>query len=258
MDAYKKIKGTDVGLSGDDQLRLALKAILKNGGVAEMQDIYEAVNTELRTYNSQLSTQGQASLRFFVNKVGVQAGYIYPFDKKNPGWRVTPEGRQFIQTIDDSEQLALNINTETVEKVESNSARGAAFELYVLTFLRSAYPYYSWYQQGIHKKLERGLDFIGNRIGDAGDEPNSIGVQVKFHQPENAPTNDEWFKFLSGCFARRIESAIFITTGRLTSNQRREAQEARVVVIEGKNEMTRLAQLYNIGQFELFDIKSDR
>ena len=119
--------------------------------------------------------------------------------------------------------------------------------------LKAAYPYYAWYHQGIHKRNERGIDFIGNRIGDAVDEPKSIGVQVKFHAAKSAPTQLEWLKFLSGCFARRLESAIFITSGKLTSEQRREAQEARITIIEGREEISRLAKLHSIGNFELFE-----
>jgi hypothetical protein len=78
-------------------------------------------------------------------------------------------------------------------------------------------------------------------------------VQVKFHAPNNAPTETEWLKFLAGCFARRVESAVFITTGRLTGEQRREAQEARVVVIEGRHEVSRHAERYAVPQFDLFE-----
>lgn len=74
-------------------------------------------------------------------------------------------------------------------------------------------------------------------------------MQVKLHQPNNAPTQDEWLKFLAGCFARRVESALFVTTGRLTGAQRREAQEARVIVLEGEAEIARLARLHRIEPF---------
>jgi hypothetical protein len=71
------------------------------------------------------------------------------------------------------------------------------------------------------------------------------------HQPNNAPTQDEWLKFLAGCFARRVESAIFVTTGRLTGAQRREAQEAKVIVLEGAAEISRLARPHSVEPFEL-------
>ena len=156
MATLKPVKGTDAGLTGDDQVRIALGAISARGGVAQMSDIY------------------------------------------------------------------------------------AAFEAVL---------------QGRDKRRERGVDFVGNRLGDARGEPSSIGVQVKFHSPNNAPTEREWLKFLAGCFSRRLDAAVFTTTGRLTGEQRREAQEARVIVIEGRDEVTRLASQHGIPRFELFENK---
>jgi hypothetical protein len=119
--------------------------------------------------------------------------------------------------------------------------------------LKKIYPHYAWYHQGVHKSRERGLDFIGSQIGKITDHPQFIGVQVKFHATDTVPSPLEWFKFLAGCFARQIDQAVFVTTGRLTSEQRREAGEARIVVIEGREEITRIANLHNIEEFELFD-----
>jgi hypothetical protein len=147
--------------------------------------------------------------------------------------------------------VAVNVDTGVEEHIFPNSAQGAAFERWVMLLLRATYPYYAWYHQGRHKLKERGLDFVGTRVGDSNDEPRSIGVQVKLHQANNAPTQGEWLKFLAGCFARRVESAMFVTTGRLTGEQRREAQEAKVIVIEGAAEIDRLAKLHNVKLFEL-------
>jgi Restriction endonuclease len=128
--------------------------------------------------------------------------------------------------------------------------------LYIVRVLRAAYPNYAWYHQGRDKRRERGVDFVGNRLGDARGEPASIGVQVKFHKASNAPTEREWLKFLAGCFARRLDAAVFVTTGGLTGEQRREAQEARVIVIEGRDEVSRLAAQHSVERFELFDDES--
>lgn len=253
MNNLKKATGFEAGLTGDQQILVALEYINQNGGVAQMKELYIALENKINPNGFTLSDQGRASFRFYVNKVAVQAGYIYPHDKNNPGWRITPEGRQFLQSSYPSQEVALNVDTGIEEYIESSAAKGAAFELWILDLLRAWYPYYSWYHQGAHKHSERGLDFVGARIGDSVGEPRSIGVQVKFHHIKNAPTQMEWLKFLSGCFARRVEAAIFITTGRLTSDQRREAQEARVIVIEGRGELTRLAGVYNIKEFKLFD-----
>ncbi len=218
-----------------------------------MAELYEPLERALNESGQTLSYQGKASYRFFINRVAVDAGYLYPHDKRNPGWRITPQGRDYVASDLDATESTINVDTGIEEEVLSNTARGAAFEQYVQKLLKAAYPYYAWYHQGIHKRNERGLDFIGNRIGDASTEPKSIGVQVKFYAAKSAPTQLEWLKFLSGCFARRVESAIFITTGKLTSEQRREAQEARITIVEGREEIVRLAKLHDIEPFDLFE-----
>lgn len=86
------VTGRQVGLSSEKQILIALRCIADHGGVAQMSDIYEAVTRELR--GSVLSEGGQSGLRNYVNEVAVQKGYIYAHDKTNPGWRITPAGRE--------------------------------------------------------------------------------------------------------------------------------------------------------------------
>jgi hypothetical protein len=253
MENLTLATAAEADINGDEQVKIALQTIASHVGIAQMQQIYAAVNEKLRENGYQLSKQGEASLRFYVNRVAVKAGYIYSHDKKNPGWRITPQGREFLDEISPEPEIVVNVDTQTEEKALPNIVRGTAFELYILEMLKAMYPYYVWYHQGSHKKNERGLDFIGDRIGNPKDEPKSIGVQVKFHNEKYAPTQLEWLKFLSGCFARRVETAIFITTGRLSGEQRREAREASVIVIEGRQEISRLAKLYKLVKFDLFN-----
>jgi hypothetical protein len=187
-----------------------------------------------------------------VNRVAVEAGYLYPHDRAKPGWRITPEGREFAASGGAAvTEPVMNVDTGAEVALPPNAAQGAAFEKWVLGFLRVSYPYYAWYHQGVHKHNERGLDFVGTRLGDANDEPRSIGVQVKLHKANNAPAQTEWLKFLAGCFARRVNAAVFVTTGRLTGEQRRESQEADVTVLEGAEEIARMAQLHGLEPFEL-------
>ncbi len=247
----RQATGVEAGFSGDQQIRFALGRIMERGGQAQMADLYDALEDRMRSAGFTLSDQGRSSLRFFINRVAVGAGYIYPHDKNQPGWRITPEGREFAGASPLPSEVAVNVDTGSEEEVPSDAARGAAFERWVLRFLRMAYPYYAWYHQGVHKSTERGLDFVGSRIGDASDEPRSIGVQVKLHRANNAPTQTEWLKFLAGCFARGVGSAIFVTTGRLTGEQRREAQEAGVTVVEGPDELRRLAELHRMEPFDI-------
>jgi Restriction endonuclease len=247
----KTVTGAEAGLSGDDQIRIALQTIQDRGGVAQMPNIYQAV--EKRLNGPKLSAQGRASLRTFANRVAVQAGYVYPHDRNNPGWRITPEGRDFLGTAASSGEEVLNVDTDQTEVHPSSTARATAFEHYVLRLLKMMYPHYAWFHQGLRKGNERGLDLIGSQIGEGSNQTHSIGVQVKLHSSRSAPSLEEWLKFLAGCFARRVSSAMFITTGRLTSEQRREAGEADVLVIEGQEEIKRIAELYGVEEFELYE-----
>jgi hypothetical protein len=90
------ISGT--GLSRPEQLQVVLGRILANDGVAQMRDIYQAVNKRLRAKGLTLSTQGQASLRELVNRYAVREGYVDPYNRKNPGWRITAKGRHLLES----------------------------------------------------------------------------------------------------------------------------------------------------------------
>jgi hypothetical protein len=253
MDEKKFQTGFEAGLTGEEQIKIALQTIVANNGKADMQQIYKAVESQMA--GAYLSEQGKASLRFFINKVAVKAGYVYSHNKKDPGWRITPEGKEYLESfsvVEEKEEV-VDVDTGNIQYVSSVSARGAAFELYILGLLKKMYPYYTWYHQGQNKRQERGLDFIGNRIGEIRNEPRTIGVQVKFHSNTSVPSKNEWMKFLAGCYARRIDCTLFITSGRLTGEQRREAGEANIIVIEGKDEIKRISQLYGIEEFELFE-----
>ncbi len=247
------VTGYGAGLDGDQQIVIALKAMAANDGHTDMTEIYRAVEANLS--GLKLSDQGRASLRRLINFNAVQAGLVYPHNPKHPGWRITPEGRDYLLVLQQPEppEEVINVDTLQMELQPANTVRGAAFERYVEGLLKAIYPRYTWYNQGRHKRRERGLDFIGSRLGDPDDAVGSIGVQAKFHAATNAPTEVEWLKFLAGCFARRIDRALFVTSGRLTSEQHREAGEARVIVMEGHIEITRVAGEYGIHPFELFD-----
>jgi hypothetical protein len=93
------LTGAAAGLSGDEQVRIALQTIVAQEGVATMEQIRQAViqEVERRHSGATLSEQGYASLRRYVNTNAVQAGYVFRHNPTNPGWRVTPAGREFLQ-----------------------------------------------------------------------------------------------------------------------------------------------------------------
>lgn len=106
--SVRRLTAADVGLSRAEQVRIVLRTILAKGGVADMSDIYRAVEEHLR--GALLSRQGQASLREVVNRHAVRAGYIYPHNPKSPGWRITPKGRRVVEPEAPSEAEAV-LNT---------------------------------------------------------------------------------------------------------------------------------------------------
>ena len=134
------VTGSEVGLSGADQIRIALKTLVQNGGTAQMSQITKSLEDALRENdpNLRLSDQGKASLRFFVNKVAVNSGYIYKYDSKKPGWHITAQGREHVATptelqltpIGQDFQFALSdVYTllDADEKLSHNSASAATF-----------------------------------------------------------------------------------------------------------------------------------
>ena len=111
--------------------------------------------------------------------------------------------------------------------------RGHEFEIQILPLLKKMYPEIAWQHTGNLKQMERGLDYIGVNMNNHND---IYGVQCKNHDFNNCPSDEEWVKFLAGCFTRRVTRAIFITTGRLNSNQLREVNESGIItVISGQN-----------------------
>jgi hypothetical protein len=86
--------GVEAGLSSNDQMKIALETIIDNGGMAQIADIYAAVERHMG--GVMLSEQGKASLREYVNRKAVNAGYIYPHDPSVEGWRITQTGIEFI------------------------------------------------------------------------------------------------------------------------------------------------------------------
>ena len=84
----------DVGLSRQEQSVIILSKIISNGGLAQMRDIYKSI--EEKMHGAQLSKQGKATLRETVNRYLVNQGYVFPFNRDNRGWRITPQGKIFV------------------------------------------------------------------------------------------------------------------------------------------------------------------
>ena len=81
------VTASAAGLSRQKQIPVVLHVIENNGGVAQMPDIYKAIEKEI---GQPLSEQGRASLREVVNRYMVHEHYVV----KDRGWRITPEGKR--------------------------------------------------------------------------------------------------------------------------------------------------------------------
>jgi len=90
------VTAAQAGIPETEQIKIALELVLSQGGIAVMQQIYEAVEKRLPA-GYRLSQQGKNSLRRVVNTRTVNDGYIYRYDQDNPGWRITEEGVDFIR-----------------------------------------------------------------------------------------------------------------------------------------------------------------
>jgi len=252
------------GLERNLAYLIMFQKIIDNGGSAEMSELYDVINNKMNENNYELSENGRASLRAYINGAAVNAGYIFPHDPNNTGWKITQLGRDFVKNYDkeNKEELlnqeeiidipteeTFNEVTQKKETKISNIVKGTEFEKFVGKMMKVIYPDFCWYDQGCHKKNERGLDWTGNQF--PGNE--IIGVQAKFVEENSSPTELYWLKFLAGCQVRHITIPIFITTGKLTSDQSREAGEGRIKVISGREEINRICELNNIELFNFED-----
>jgi hypothetical protein len=91
----RRITASKARLSRKKQVLMVLAKIAESGGVAQMKKIYGAVEEQMG--GSKLSEQGKASLRELVNRYAVRMEYVFPHDPKNPGWRITPKGRDLVE-----------------------------------------------------------------------------------------------------------------------------------------------------------------
>ncbi len=245
----KQVTGKEAGLTEEDQIRIALRTASAMQGTANIQAIYEAVNQELRKLHQgeTLSEQGRASLRRLVNTKAVQMGLFAKHNPLQPGWNITPSGLEYLQYYDASQEDTSEAAPISAPLTSNTTLSPFLFEQYILKLMTRMYPFYNWYHQGVHKKEERGLDLLGTRMDVS---CMRIGVQVKLHQPLSTPSDAEWNKFLAGCYLRNVVRALFVTTGSLNGKQHREASQSMIHVLEGREQITRVALQYGITDFQ--------
>lgn len=146
----------NAGIYKEDLYYAIFSEAIRRGGRLETKEIYEVANKLLEKEKKILSKQGKNSLRQLINTQAVNDGFIYKYDDKNPGWRVTPEAILLVNERDNNKQseIVYNEDTNKEESYVPNVIRGAIFEKYCLGLLKTMYPYYSWFHQG---ELKKGL-----------------------------------------------------------------------------------------------------
>jgi hypothetical protein len=194
-----------------------------------------------------LHDNGKATVRFYLNRVAVRRGLLEPHDPHRPGWRITDEGRAWVAS--QIEAHGSEVTSEgLVMATERVPPAWRQFERWCLALLERMYPDSVWALQQAERGRQRGLDLVGTcftaeRFGRV------TAVQVKLHDADRCPSDEEWSQFLAGCPLRRSDRMIFITTGRVSAVQQREAQDAGIVVMAGEDTLKRVASLYGLAPF---------
>lgn len=91
--------GAQAGLSGTQQIRLMLLALVANNGMASMAVLYEAINQVIAP--RRLSNMGKAALRSYMNRNCLQKGWVEADTKPRQAalWRLTPKGQALVAPV---------------------------------------------------------------------------------------------------------------------------------------------------------------
>lgn len=117
MTNLTEATGFDAGLTGDGQIRLVLRYIIDNGGVAQTRDFYEVINRELASTGYILSNQGKARLRFFINKVAVDAAWFITTGKLSSEHR-REAGEADVRIVEGREEVKRISNLHGLESFQ--------------------------------------------------------------------------------------------------------------------------------------------
>ncbi|NOK63446.1 MAG: hypothetical protein GFH25_541276n15 [Chloroflexi bacterium AL-N10] len=94
-DANRYMTGAEAGLKQQQQMVIALQEMVRQGGKASNQNLYDAIEAHMD--GRKLSQQGKDTLRSYINRDACDEGYVHPYDSDQPGWSITPEGRAMVE-----------------------------------------------------------------------------------------------------------------------------------------------------------------
>lgn len=91
--------GAQAGLSGRDQIRLMMEALVSHGGSATMAVLYDAVERGMSPHK--LSSTGRAAVRCYMNRTCVHDGLVEAVTvaRQTATWRITPKGIALVQPV---------------------------------------------------------------------------------------------------------------------------------------------------------------
>src|SRR5580704_7485623 len=98
MNTVKELTAAESGLGAERQIQIALQAMVDHGGSATTQQLYDALERNM-ALGVQLSQHGKATLRSLVNRDAVEKGYVEKYSPEQSGWRITPEGRAYLEDV---------------------------------------------------------------------------------------------------------------------------------------------------------------
>lgn len=117
MSDAAEMTGAEADLNAERQLQIALRCMVDRGGAADIKQIYEAIQHHM-PHGVTLSQQGKDTLRAYVNRTAKEKGWVEPFDPEDGRWRITPEGRAYLDEVEPD--LGVELENEIPGEIEDN------------------------------------------------------------------------------------------------------------------------------------------
>jgi hypothetical protein len=101
MSVTLEMTAAEAGLNTERQIQIALQAMVDNGGQASSSQLYDAIQRYFPV-DVTLSRQGRDTLRSLMSREAVQKKYVEDRDGDSSVWRITEQGRDFLDSTKES------------------------------------------------------------------------------------------------------------------------------------------------------------
>lgn len=105
--AIREMTASQAGLSSERQIQIALQAMVAQGGEANSEQLYTAIERNLPS-EVMLSKDGHKALHSLLSDKAVQQGYVQLCVADQSTWQITANGRAYIESI----QAEIGTDTE--------------------------------------------------------------------------------------------------------------------------------------------------